>query len=362
MKMYYAILFCILIGGAGGELSAENFNLDSPRNRGLFRVEIDNDVVWNKDSSFSNGWSLQYHTVRYSNWDETRAPELIKWIGKNFPTLGDEDSIVRFGHGIGQNMITPGDLTNPDPPPGDLPYAGTLTYTFNWQSFNRQTARNFQITAGVLGRESLAEDFQRFMHVQIGFGEEPEGWHTQRDTEPIVNIAYQHIWQLAHVGTYTNDWAAHAVLWPSIHLGNIITGADLAAGVRIGWNMQEGFGSFPSPPGRGFFQAYCIPKPESASPHGFELIFTGCGTAIAYSVLFDGSMITGDDRDVDRNAFLFNGLVGLNYHYYDYIAVRVMFVKASDLMDEDSLPDPSPGRTKTGADTSYGAMMIDLHF
>ena len=105
MKMYYAILFCILIGGAGGELSAENFNLDSPRNRGLFRVEIDNDVVWNKDSSFSNGWSLQYHTVRYSNWDETRAPGLIKWIGKNFPTLGDEDSIVRFGHGIGQNMM-----------------------------------------------------------------------------------------------------------------------------------------------------------------------------------------------------------------------------------------------------------------
>ena len=55
-------------------------------------------------------------------------------------------------------MITPEDITNPNPPLGELPYAGTLTYTLNWQRFNHKNASNFLFTVGVLGEESLAED------------------------------------------------------------------------------------------------------------------------------------------------------------------------------------------------------------
>lgn len=40
------------------------------------RFEIDNDAIWDSDSNFSNGWSLQYHTKRYDTWDENQ---------KNFP-------------------------------------------------------------------------------------------------------------------------------------------------------------------------------------------------------------------------------------------------------------------------------------
>ena len=130
---------------------AEDFYLDSPKNSGTLRFEIDNDIIWNRDSNFTNGWSLQYHTKRYASWDETKAPRFAKWIGNRFPTLDEDESIVRIGQGIGQNMITPGDLSVEVPQEGDVPYAGTLTYTINWQSFNRYKGKNFQVSLGVIG-------------------------------------------------------------------------------------------------------------------------------------------------------------------------------------------------------------------
>ena len=168
----------------------EKFFLDSPYNKGAFRLEIDNDIIWNRDSNLQTDGV--FNTIRSVTkvGKKPLAPEFCKWIGKHVPTLGDQDSIVRFGQGIGQIMITPEDITNPDPPVGDLPYAGTLTYTLNWQSFNRQPPGNFQITAGLLGEESYAGDVQEFLHSVWGWGEDPQGWHTQRDTEPIVNLTY----------------------------------------------------------------------------------------------------------------------------------------------------------------------------
>ena len=362
MKTYLTIFAATLLLVVECLAGDEKFYLDSPTNEGALRLEIDNDIVWNRDSNFTHGWSVQYNTIRYESWEETVAPQLCKWIGKHFPTLGDQDSIVRFGQGIGQIMITPEDITNPNPPVGDLPYAGTLTYTLNWQSFNRQTARNFQFTAGLLGEESCAGDVQEFLHSVWGWGEDPQGWHTQRDTEPIVNLAYQHLWRLVKAGTYTNDWAGHLYIGPTALLGNLMTAIELGIGFRVGWNMQEGFNSLPAPPGVGVFQAAHIPKPATASPHGIELIVGGRGMVLLYSVLYDGSMITGDDRKVDREDFVFSGLLGLNYHYYDLFSIRLAVIRTSDILVEESLPPPRPGRKKTDTDNSFGTIMIDFYF
>lgn len=362
MKAYLIIFVATLLLVAECLAGDEKFHLDSPYNEGTLRLEIDNDIIYSRDSHFTHGWSIQYHTARYGSWEETVAPTFCKWIGKHVPTLGDQDSIVRFGQGVGQIMITPEDITNPEPSVGDLPYAGTLTYSLNWQSFNRQTARNFQISAGVLGEESYAGDVHEFLHRVWGWGEDPRGWHTQRDTEPIVNLAYQHLWRLGKVGTYTNDWAGHLYMGPTALLGNLMTAIELGIGFRVGWNMQEGFNSFPAPPGAGVFQAAHIPKPETASPHGVELIVGVRGMGLLYSVMYDGSMITGDDRKVDREDFVFSGVFGLNYHYYDLFSIRLAVIRTSDILVEESLPSPRPGQKKTDTDNSFGTVMIDFYF
>ena len=363
MRIIKFLLIAFLLVYFNTTLFAEDFYLDSPRNKGMLRFEINNDAVFDEDSGFSNGWSIQYHTVRYASWEETKAPGFVKWVGKHFPTLHDDDSIVRYGHGIGQNMFTPGDIDVEIPQDGDLPYAGTLTYTLNWQSFNRRTARNFQVSAGVLGEESYAEEFQKFAHNDVGLGDDPKGWDTQRDTEPIVNIAYQHIWRLAHWGEYNNGWAGQTSLGTAAHLGNLFTAAELGFALRFGWNMLEGFNSFPAPPGRGFFQAYHLPKPSSASPHGYEFVLGARASGVAYSVLYDGSKITDDERDVEREDFVYGGIIGLNYHYYNRISVRLSLFITSDLLDEDELPPPPlPGGDETKNDSSYGTLQIDWYF
>jgi len=343
-------------------LFAEEFYLDSDRNTGTLRFEINNDFVWDDDSGFTNGWSLQYHTVRYDAWNNANTLGLVKWIGKHFPTLDDNDSIVRNSHGIGQNMFTPGDIEAEIPQEGDLPYAGTLTYSLSWQSFNRDTARNLQISVGVLGEESFAEQFQKAVHNDIGLGDDPQGWHTQRETEPILNIGYQYAFCLANLGAYQNDWAGQVTIAPSASLGNLFTAVEVVAAFRFGWNMLEGFNTYPAPPGRGFFQSSYLPKPSSASPHALEFIIGARGTGLLYSVIYDGSFITNDDRDVERKNCYFSAGVGITYHYYDFLSIRATLQKSTDLLDENSLPTPPSGIDKTDPDSSFGSLVIDFHF
>lgn len=361
-KILIAILLELLLIITADVLVAGDFNLDSSRNGRLLRIEMDNDIAWKSDSGFTNGWSVQYHTPCWRSWKDADTVEPIKWIGEHFPTLNDEDSVVRLGHGIGQNMITPGDLEAEIPAEGDLPYAGTMTYTLGWQNINRQKASVFQASVGILGPEALAKQFQKFVHNDLNIATNPNGWDTQRETEPILNLGYQYAYCLANFGDYDDGWAGQVVISPSALLGNLITAAELVMAFRFGWNMLEGFSTYAAPPGRGFFQSAYLPKPASASPHAIEFLLGVRGTALAYSVIYDGSLITSDDRDVERRYFCFSTGVGIYYHYYDFFSVRVTLQKSTDLLYEDALPDPGIGHDKTNADVSFGALLIDFYF
>lgn len=362
MRFFLLLMTVLMLGFFSSNVLADDLNLDSPRNKGMWRFEIDNDAFLGSDSNFSNGWSIQHHSLRYSTWEESKAFDWVKWVGQHFPTLGDEGSIVRYARGIGQNLITPEDIENPNPPPDDLPYAGTLHYNQGWQRFNPETASIFQINIGVLGEEAFGEEVQKFVHDDLGAGDTPEGWDTQRDTEIILNFGYNHLWRVLQFGEYDNAWGGQVMTGTGIHIGNLLTGADVGFAFRYGWNIPEGFNSYPAPPGRGFFSNLTLAKPASASPHSVEFVLAGRVTGIAYSVLYDGSVITDDERDVEREDFVFAGLFGINYHHYDMLSLRLSLLMTSDLLDEDALPAPQPGQEKTESDNSYGTVMIDFHF
>ena len=361
-QIHFIFLSILLSVHFNSTVFGKEFYLDSPYNSGTIRFEIDNDIIWNRDSNFTNGWSLQYHTKRYASWDEAKMPGFVKWMGNNIPTLNDEDAIVRIGQGVGQNMITPGDLTVEEPQEGDVPYAGTLTYTLNWQNFNRDKGRNLQVSLGVLGPESMAEEFQKFVHDDLGISESPQGWDTQRESEPIINLGYEHSRRVGHIGNYLNDWGGQLAVIPSASLGNLMTGVEVGLALRYGWNILEGFNTYPAPPGRGFFQASHLAKPPSASPHGFEAVLGARACYLIYSVIYDGSLITDDTRSVDRNDFILVGGFGLFYHYYKFFSIRATFQTSTDLLVEESIPEPEPGGTKTSANISYGSFIIDIYF
>ena len=203
---------------------------------------------------------------------------------------------------------------------------------------------------------------QEFVHVDMGKGEDPQGWDTQRDTEPVLNLSYQYVHTIARLGEYDNGFAGQLTMGPVIHFGNITTGAELGAALRFGWNIQEGFSAYPAPPARGLFQAYYIPKPASASAHGFEITMGARASYLGYSVLYDGSVITDDDRDLDREDYILAWGLGFNYHYHDFFSFRVFVLNNTDIIDKDSIPDPGPDRKKTTADNAYGSIVMEFHF
>lgn len=356
------LTLALLVTPLSSAIAEDSFQLESERNKAIIRFELDNDTVWDSDSNFSNGVSLQYYTKNFSSWDNSDAFALYKWVGNTVPGLDPHGSVVRYGHSIGQNMITPEDIGDPHPPAGDLPYAGTLSYTANWQRYNENTGANFQVSLGLLGKASLAEQAQKFVHNTLGAGENPEGWDTQRDSEPLFNTGYQYHVRLAHFGTYDNHWAGQFEIAPAFSLGNLYTAAEVEAGFRFGWNMAKGFGVLAAPPVRGFHHAMEITKPVTASPHSIDFFIGARGTALLYSVFYDGSFITNDDRDVERDNFIAAALLSVNYHYYDTFAIRFFLQESTDFIDEDKLPTPRPGEKKTATNLSYGSISFEYYF
>ena len=79
-------------------------------------------------------------------------------------------------------------------------------------------------------------------------------------------------------------------------------------------------------------------------------------------MIYDGSFITDDDREVERNGYYFSAGVGLAYHYYDFLSIRATVQKSTDLLDEDSLPTPPNDSGKTDADISFGSLIVDFRF
>jgi hypothetical protein len=78
--------------------------------------------------------------------------------------------------------------------------------------------------------------------------------------------------------------------------------------------------------------------------------------------VYDGSILTSDDRSVVRNTLIFAGGFGINYHYYKRFSIRLSLLYNSTLLDEESLPEPLPGQDRTSTDNSYGTLVIDFHF
>lgn len=365
MKKFSILFFLtvsVFLSTATSPVYSAKPQMDNLDNKRIFRFEADNDSLWDRDSHFTSGWSMQYHSLIYNSWNDAKVPEAIRWIGRHVPTLNRSDSHVRVGFGLGQMTFTPGDLTLSEREGTDLPYAGTLTTSLSWQSFNRNSSRTFQISLGLLGKESLAGQFHIYSHNDLYMGEDPKGWDDQRETEPIVNFAYAYRQNLYRNDIFSDSWGSQLSLEAAASLGNLATDMTLSAGFRTGWNLLEGFTMTAAPAGIGLVRASHYPKPAAASPHSIELVLGVSISALIYSVIYDGSLISSDERDVNRKDYMLAGTIGINYHYKNKMAVGLHFNKSSDLIEEDSLPTRPLVTDRTRSDPSYAALIIDYYF
>ena len=293
--MRHAAIFALLTGLAmvvpsppgveaadGGEAAPPK----APEARDLWRLEVDNDGFVHKDNAFTNGVSLQRHSHQYDSWHEMGPSRFSGWISRTIPGLRDGGGrVVKRGTGLSQIMMTPEDISNPDPQPGDVPWAGALGWSESWYVFDNDRLNAFQIYAGILGPYSLAEEFQIRIHDWIN-ADEPLGWDNQLRTEPLVNLNYAIKRKLLSAGEYRHGFASDLAVGGQGGLGNFMTLAEASFEWRFGWGLPEGFIQTADPPGSGIML-----NPDTGTPGKFCIYFSIVAriSATGYTVFYDGN-------------------------------------------------------------------------
>ena len=195
---------------------------------GTLSLVFENDLFYDTDRNYTNGVRASW----LSGPDRTPAWALraARW----FPLFPDGGT-VRTSYAVGQNMYTPEDIALRDPPLDDRPYAGWLYGSIGLIAETGQRLDQLELSLGVVGSASLAEQTQKFIH-EITDSQEPRGWDTQLENEPGVVLTYQRSWR-GFVSESVSGFGFDATPHAGGALGNVFTYANAGLMLRFGQRL-----------------------------------------------------------------------------------------------------------------------------
>lgn len=283
----HRILFASLLLAAGARAA------DEPRARQAVSVLIENDMLFDTDRYYTNGFSIA--------WSRAQPPRsLLKEVAAR---VGYDRNVLSESHGleIGQVMSTPADTQVATPQPDDRPWAGLLFFGPTLQLDLGKELDVFKMFVGVSGPWSLADRTQaqwhRFIKVRT-----PKGWAHQLENEPEFGFIYEHRWRIDLLAP-EGDWNFELIPKAGFHLGTVLDKVDLGAQIRFGWRLPRDFGtsligtSGNLPPAR--FTGRLVVRRGTLGAH----LFAGAnGSAVFRNLFLDGSAFRAGPS-VQREAF-----------------------------------------------------------
>ena len=283
-------------GAANAEISRAQVPVNQRRDsKGIFSATLENDLVSDNDFGYTNG-------VRFSYLSSERVPDWLSDTAELIPFFAP-DGEQRMSFAVGQSMFTPEDITVRDPDPRDRPYAGFLYGSLGLINDTGKTLDNLQLTAGIIGPGSFAEQTQEFVHDLVDT-RDPAGWSKQLKTEPGIILNYDRAWRnLAQFGE--GRWGVDFTPSAGVSLGNVYTYASAGGIVRFGQDLPVDYGPpriRPNLPGSDFF------KPTD--DFGWYIFAGTEGRAIARNIFLDGNSFK-DSRSVDKKYFVADILGGV---------------------------------------------------
>lgn len=278
----------------------------SPRSYdGAFTFTLENDAFTGSDSNYTNGLGFAWSTNELGSYDQSEFPARWGRFWSFLPYIGDEGYQTYASWTIGQQMHTPDDITDPDPPPDDQPYAGILYLHSVLHARRERWGHTFSLRLGVVGPSSRADKVQQEIHRLTG-SDEPQGWHTQLPDEPVINVDYttRYVLRSARFGK-SGKW--RVVPLGTVSVGNYFTGLGVGLYTDIGWNLPDSFAT--TRLRYGFSAASTMGSgPSNAWSVSFYAGISGF--AVAHYLPLDGTVFR-DSRSVDSRPFIGSASAGI---------------------------------------------------
>ena len=309
------------------------FGQDRVEQSPTWRLEFANDVAFDSDNQFSNGFTVQKHSPIAASLEATaHTPAFGKVLGRWLLPSGEGLS-YREGWSVGQNIITPEDISNPDVILDDIPYMGLLGWSNSFVAFDDRRLTSVSWLFGIAGPESFAEEVQKAVHDVID-SEEPQGWDNQLDNEPVLGFMYSKKRKVWRKDSFDGAIGFNA------SASNFFTFGELALEMRFG-RMPGGFAHVSDPIGRGQSFDATIPIEGSSKTQIYGTIIVRA-TGYLVSMPLEGNNFTNSNEWTENNIiepedFTSQVIVGINLERPRW-ALRMNFWFASDSVKSDTLP------------------------
>lgn len=295
-RLLAAVLLLVPGGAAAGEPAEEEF--------GTLALIVENDFFAHTDQNYTNGFRLQYLRPKGQVTDVTGL------LADTFLGIENE-SLLYEGISFGQSLFTPLDITDPNPRPGEQPYAGWLYLEFaailgaEDAGGDLRHVDTLTASAGVVGPLALGEFVQNTFH-QLIDSEIAQGWDNQLSNEPALLLSLDRTWI---AGRSLREYGFDMLPSLGVSLGNVLTEARGGVTFRFGPDLEDDLGPpriRPSLAGAGFL-----------SPRNrFNwYLFAGLqGRAVAHNIFLDGNTFT-DSLRVDKRHLVADAQAGLVIRY-----------------------------------------------
>ena len=315
-----ALLVGWIVAASEGTAAAQNY--------GRLTVIEDNDGLlpdkW--DRHYTQGAMLAYLSPALSAGD--LAWQLYDRAGSALPVFGSQDGITRkFSVVVGQSIFTPTDYHRAVPDPLDRPFAGWL---YAGGSLLQETGgvmlENFEVLAGVVGPDSLAQEAQEGFHSAAGVHNRnrAQAWTHQLKNEPGFMVSYDRHWkvfQSAVLGVQTD-----VIPDAGVTVGNVLTDAEAGVLLRIGQNLGVDYGVArirPALSGTNWFNAARLD-----GSFGWYVFAGAQGRAVAHNIFLDGNSAVSSPS-VHKNVLVGDFSTGLSLFWADWVKLDASFTERS---------------------------------
>src|SRR4030043_1725261 len=156
-----------------------------------FFLYLENDIFAGTDRHYTNATRLTWLSPYLTEYDEnTRLPRWGLPLLRKLPLINRPGFQRNVGLSLGQNIYTPENISRRGLIKNDRPYAGWTYLSLTFHVKNTVKLDVFEVTMGIVGPSSLAEETQRIVHGWLE-RKDPKGWAHQLTNEPGLISCWQ---------------------------------------------------------------------------------------------------------------------------------------------------------------------------